>query len=78
MVIVSGLVVTCKSDEFNVFNPPAGQTCANWASDFVTTFGGYLDNPQDTTGCRYCQYEVCDFTLSFFAVFLLTIDAVDG
>ncbi len=56
----SGLEITCKSDEFIPFNPPSGQTCQQWAGEFVTGFGGYLDNPNDTTACRYCQYEVGD------------------
>lgn len=53
-----GLVIECASDEFNVFNPPTNQTCQEWAGDFVSTFGGYLDNPLATTMCRYCQYSV--------------------
>ncbi|KAH0837832.1 pleiotropic drug resistance ABC transporter [Lanmaoa asiatica] len=53
-----GLVIQCASDEFNVFNPPANQTCQDWAGDFVDAFGGYLDNPLATTLCRYCQYSV--------------------
>ncbi|KAI9458491.1 ABC-2 type transporter-domain-containing protein [Russula earlei] len=57
---LSGLKITCKPDEFAVFNPPLGQTCAAWANDFVTAAGGYLDNPNDSTGCRYCQYKVGD------------------
>lgn len=56
----SGLEITCKADEFIPFNPPSGQTCQQWAGEFVTGFGGYLDNPNDTTACRYCQYEVGD------------------
>jgi len=55
-----GLVIRCRSDEFSVFQPPSGQTCAAWASDFVTSFGGYLDNPNDSAACRYCQYAVGD------------------
>ncbi len=56
----SGLVIRCKSDEFTRFDPPSGQTCAAWANDFVQGFGGYLDNPNDTLACRYCQYAVGD------------------
>ena len=54
----SGLKITCKADEFAVFSPPSGQTCASWASDFVNAVGGYLDNPNDSAGCRYCQFKV--------------------
>ncbi len=56
----SGLTITCKSDEFSVFTPPSGETCYSWANDFVMSFGGYLDNPNSTDACRYCQYSVGD------------------
>ncbi|KAH9031530.1 ABC-2 type transporter-domain-containing protein [Lactarius pseudohatsudake] len=55
-----GLTITCKPDEFAVFNPPSGQTCAAWARDFVNAAGGYLDNPNDSAACRYCRYTVGD------------------
>jgi len=51
-----GLSITCKAGEFSIFNPPSGQTCIQWASDFVNAVGGYIDNPSDTSSCRYCQY----------------------
>lgn len=53
-----GLVIQCASDEFNMFNPPADQTCQDWAGDFVNAFGGYLDNPLANASCLYCQYSV--------------------
>lgn len=56
----SGLTIRCRSNEFNIFNPPSGQTCQAWAGEFVNAFGGYLDNPNDTSSCRYCQYAVGD------------------
>jgi hypothetical protein len=57
----SGLEITCKPEEFARFNPPSGQTCLAWAGDFVKAAGGYLDNPNDSDSCRYCQYRVSDF-----------------
>lgn len=58
VLLFSGLSIVCNPDEFNVFNPPSGQTCFQWAGEFVAAAGGYLDNPQDQSGCRYCQYQV--------------------
>ncbi|TFY71815.1 hypothetical protein EVG20_g1190 [Dentipellis fragilis] len=55
-----GLTIRCKPEEFAVFDPPSGQTCQAWAGDFVTSFGGYLDNANDTQACRYCQYASGD------------------
>ena len=53
-----GLKIKCKPDEFAVFNPPEGQTCSAWAGEFVSAFGGYLDNADSTSACRYCPYSV--------------------
>ncbi|KAF4573417.1 hypothetical protein EYR36_007932 [Pleurotus pulmonarius] len=55
-----GLLITCRPEEFALFSPPSGQTCAAWASAFVSVAGGYIDNPDDTADCRYCQFRVGD------------------
>ncbi|TBU62153.1 ABC-transporter [Dichomitus squalens] len=55
-----GLVIRCKADELVSFTPPAGQTCQQWAGEFVTAFRGYLQNPNATDTCQYCQYSVGD------------------
>ncbi|KAE9401914.1 pleiotropic drug resistance ABC transporter [Gymnopus androsaceus JB14] len=55
-----GLVITCQSDEFYTFSPPSGQTCYEWANDFVDVFGGYLNNPNATSACQYCEYRTGD------------------
>ncbi|KAJ3545283.1 hypothetical protein NMY22_g2500 [Coprinellus aureogranulatus] len=55
-----GLVIQCRPDEWAVFNPPDGQTCGEWAQDFVTVAGGYIDNVNDTIACRYCQFRFGD------------------
>ncbi|KAG8892920.1 hypothetical protein FRC01_013877, partial [Tulasnella sp. 417] len=55
---LQGLEITCREDEFAVFDPPAGQTCEAWADTFVNTFGGYLQNPNATSNCQYCQFKV--------------------
>lgn len=31
-----------------------------WAGEFVRGLGGYLENPNDTSACLYCQYAVGD------------------
>jgi len=32
----------------------------SWGQDFVNVFGGYIDNPDATAACRYCQFKVGD------------------
>lgn len=56
----SGLKIECKPDEFSIFRTPPGQTCATWAKEFIDFAGGYLEDPNATDTCRYCQYSVGD------------------
>lgn len=52
------ITVTCGPGETALFNPPPGQTCAQYASAFVKNAGqGYLTNPEATSECGYCQYR---------------------
>ncbi|KAG8704963.1 hypothetical protein FRC08_001922 [Ceratobasidium sp. 394] len=55
-----GLKITCTPLEFAVFQPPSGQTCVQWAGDFVNASVGYLDNPDSSSDCRYCPYSYGD------------------
>lgn len=66
--LISGLVTSalhdlpiyCEPQEFFQFAPPAGQTCEQWAGSYVTSAGGYLNNPAATDICEYCTYRVGD------------------
>lgn len=50
--------VRCAENEPARFNPPSGQTCVQWAGEFVQSVGrGYLTNPDATSNCGYCQYK---------------------
>jgi ATP-binding cassette subfamily G (WHITE) protein 2 (SNQ2) len=55
---LQGRVVHCLSNELQTFNPPSGQTCQAYASDFLATASGYLTNPDATSDCGYCQYKM--------------------
>ncbi|PYH38400.1 ABC drug exporter AtrF [Aspergillus neoniger CBS 115656] len=49
--------IECASSETTHFNPPPGQTCSQYASDWVSSAGvGYLSNPNATSDCQYCPY----------------------
>jgi ABC-type multidrug transport system permease subunit len=37
--------VTCDSDEYGTFDPPAGQTCGEYMSPFLSQATGYLRDP---------------------------------
>ncbi|OCF78442.1 ATP-binding cassette transporter [Kwoniella mangroviensis CBS 8886] len=70
--LISGLVstvlqdveVVCKEEEYNIFSPPAGQTCAEYAGAYADAVGGYINNMDATSDCQFCQYRVGQ---SFFA-----------
>lgn len=49
--------VRCSEQEFGVFDPPNGQTCQAYMSEFLQQSTGYLDNPDATSQCRYCSYS---------------------
>ncbi|KAK4125191.1 hypothetical protein N657DRAFT_569796 [Parathielavia appendiculata] len=54
---LAGQPVRCAPSEAAYFNPPFGQTCLQFAGDFVRRAGqGYLMNPNDTANCGYCPY----------------------
>ncbi|CAK9439978.1 uncharacterized protein LODBEIA_P40780 [Lodderomyces beijingensis] len=55
-----GRSVTCNNKELSFFNPPSGQTCQQYASDFLQRTTGYLSNPSATSDCGYCQYNNAD------------------
>ncbi|KAF9355642.1 hypothetical protein BGX26_006301 [Mortierella sp. AD094] len=50
--------VHCKPAEFSVFNAPPGQTCGSYVAEFMKTATGYLNNPNATSDCEYCQYSL--------------------
>lgn len=56
--------VQCSQKEYNVFTPPNGQTCQEFAGLFVKRVGGYLLEPNATSSCSYCRYRVGDEYLS--------------
>ncbi|TYJ52284.1 hypothetical protein B9479_007127, partial [Cryptococcus floricola] len=54
---LQGVEVVCKDDEYNVFPAPSGQTCSEYAGAYATAVGGYLNNPDSTGDCQFCQYR---------------------
>lgn len=52
--------VQCAPKDMAVFDPRPGQTCGQYAADFLSTAAGYLTNPDATTNCAYCPYSTGD------------------
>ncbi|KAK4133588.1 hypothetical protein BT67DRAFT_54561 [Trichocladium antarcticum] len=54
---LSDQTVRCAANEAAYFNPPSGQTCLDFAGEFVRQARqGYLMNPGDTANCGYCPF----------------------
>lgn len=45
-------------------NSPAGQTCGAYAGAYAQASGGYLQDPNATGNCNYCQYQSGDTFLA--------------
>ena len=46
--------VVCSSIELVNFNPPLGQTCGTYMSEFLKTEPGYLTDENATANCEFC------------------------
>ena len=55
--ILGDFTIECKEGETTLFNPPPGQTCGQYAGDFVRSSIGYITNPDANANCGYCQYR---------------------
>ena len=66
--IVSGISATglhereiqCSQPETNRFNPPDGETCAQYLQTFMLEAPGQLLNPDATQDCQYCPLKNAD------------------
>ncbi|KAI7852667.1 ABC-2 type transporter-domain-containing protein [Circinella umbellata] len=53
------LPVQCDQRDLVTFNPPPGQTCGSYMERFLSNpqSTGYIDNPEDSSHCNYCQFS---------------------
>lgn len=50
--------VVCAANEYLHFNPPSGQTCQQYMGPYIRLVGGgYLQDPNATTDCSFCQLD---------------------
>ena len=58
--VLHDTTVRCNQVEVNIFQPPQGKTCGQFAGPFLSMGSGALYNPQDTANCQYCRYSTGD------------------
>lgn len=57
--VLHGVQVQCSAQELVRFTPPSGQTCIDYAGDWIKNASGYMN--QGANGmCEYCVYKTGD------------------
>lgn len=58
--------VECNPSEYLQFSAPAGQSCGDYMSDFLSSNPGYLLNANATGTCSFCEYSTgADYARTF-------------
>lgn len=52
--------ITCSDVELVTLNPPSGQTCSQYMSNYISAAGGYLTNGDATSNCEFCSTATTD------------------
>lgn len=52
--------IICSDTELVTLDPPAGQTCSGFLDPYIARAGGYLTNPDASTGCLFCSSRTTD------------------
>ncbi|KAI0649902.1 pleiotropic drug resistance ABC transporter [Trametes meyenii] len=64
------LPIECSAVELVKIQPPSGQTCSQYMDNYISFAGGYLTNPDATSGCQYCSFATTDaFLETSFNIF---------
>jgi ABC-type multidrug transport system permease subunit len=54
-ISISDRVVHCAQNELAIFDPPSGQNCSTYLSQYFEMGApGQLSNPSATSNCEYC------------------------
>jgi ATP-binding cassette subfamily G (WHITE) protein 2 (PDR) len=71
-IVATGLhsrVVNCATNELAVMQPPSGETCGSYLSQYATLAHGAIYNPNATSDCQYCSVTLADEFLSGNSIF---------
>ncbi|KAF2089509.1 ABC drug exporter AbcA [Saccharata proteae CBS 121410] len=52
---VANTDATCATNEYLKFQPLTGETCYQYMEPYISAAGGYLQNPNATADCSFCQ-----------------------
>jgi ATP-binding cassette subfamily G (WHITE) protein 2 (PDR) len=54
---VANTQVVCAANEYLRFDAPAGQTCRDYMSTYISQAGGYLLDPNAMGQCQFCAVK---------------------
>ncbi|KAJ8519083.1 hypothetical protein ONZ45_g3902 [Pleurotus djamor] len=52
--------IVCADKELVAVNPPSGSNCSSFFENYISNRGGYLNNPDATSGCQFCPSRTTD------------------
>ncbi|PYH42416.1 pleiotropic drug resistance family ABC transporter [Aspergillus saccharolyticus JOP 1030-1] len=61
---ISGTTAVCEAVEYLTFDPPNNETCAEYMQAYISTAGGYLQDPSATSNCQFCTISDTDTFLA--------------
>lgn len=64
--VVQGLPVECSPEAISRFDPPAGQTCGQYAGQWASDAAAQLLNPDAVADCAVCKWTTGDQYLQGF------------
>ena len=54
---VANTKVVCAANELLKFKPASGQSCSTYMASYIKFAGGYLQDPNATDSCQFCQLD---------------------
>jgi ATP-binding cassette, subfamily G (WHITE), member 2, PDR len=66
---LAGVPIVCDANELLNINPPAGQTCKNYLTEYMDSVGGTLLNPEALQQCQFCPVTDTDTLLAALNIY---------
>ncbi|KAB8079584.1 ABC-2 type transporter-domain-containing protein [Aspergillus leporis] len=61
---VGRTTATCEAVEYLHLTPPSNTTCGDYMAEYISSFGGYLQDPKATSECSFCSISSTDTFLA--------------
>ncbi|TID30930.1 hypothetical protein CANINC_000483 [Pichia inconspicua] len=68
-VVIHDRPVICSQTEYNFLQPPTNMTCGDYLDDYFETHTGYVNNPDESSNCEVCAYNVGDDFINSIGIY---------